>query len=103
MCIVTLFGALGSLFFKFALNSSNNILRLIKNKYFYLGGVFFLFGFLSYLVFLRRYEVSFIFPMTSLTYIWSTFFSFKYLKEKINLYKIIAVLLIITGVILISF
>ena len=51
---------------------------------------------------LRFGELSVLYPIMALTYLWSTLLSIKYLKENMNSYKWIALILIIIGVIFIG-
>tara|TARA_Y100000310_G_C20699391_1_gene828308 strand:+ start:504 stop:842 length:339 start_codon:yes stop_codon:yes gene_type:complete len=103
MVLATCLGAVGSLFFKFALEKSQKFILVFFNKYLYFGIFFFGLGFLSYLFLLKDNDVSFLFPITSLTYIWSALLAKKYLKEEINNYKVWGMFFIILGVVLLSF
>ncbi|TAL58210.1 MAG: multidrug transporter [Nanoarchaeota archaeon] len=47
---------------------------------------------------LRGNQLSVIYPLVSTTYAWIAVFSFFFLKEKINAYKITGILLIFAGV-----
>ena len=102
MAAITFFGAIGSLFFKLALNSSKRVVCVVFSKFFYFGVLFFLLGFISYLFILKENNVSFLFPLTSLTYVWSTMFAHIFLKERVNVFKILAIIFIIIGVIFIN-
>jgi drug/metabolite transporter (DMT)-like permease len=62
----------------------------------------YLLGALLNIVLLRHLPYSIVYPMTSLTYIWTMVVSYFLLKEKINRNKIIAVALIVTGVIVLN-
>ena len=57
---------------------------------------------LLYIIILRQQELSVVYPLVSTTYIWTTFFSVKYLGEKMSGYKWSALLGIILGVIFIG-
>jgi len=64
----------------------------------------FLYG-LSVLIYfsvLRNEELSIIYPLVSTTYIWTTLFSVKFLKEKMDPWKWTALVGIIIGIVLIG-
>jgi len=102
--IMTISGTFGALFFKQATAKveGRHILHLIKESRLYLGGMCYLLGALLNIVLLRHLPYSIVYPMTSLTYIWTMVVSYFLLKEKINRNKIIAVALIVTGVIVLN-
>jgi len=52
---------------------------------------------------LKYSELSLIFPITGITYVWTQVIAKKYLKEDINKYKLIGITCIIMGVIIIQF
>lgn len=102
MFVVTFFGALGSLKFKKAADNSKSLITLFKDYHFYLGGFLFSIAFGVYLLILGYGELSSLFPLTSITYVWSCMLSVKYLQEKMNFMKWSGIFLIIVGVFLTS-
>lgn len=50
---------------------------------------------------LKFYDISLLYPFTALNYVWAVILSNKLLKEKITFFKVLGMLLIISGVILI--
>ena len=94
-------GAGGAVVLKKA--SSVSLKRLWYSRFFW--GGFSLYGLSTvfYILALRNEALSIIYPLVSTTYIWTTIFSVKFLGEKLNKYKIVAVGGIILGVILIGF
>lgn len=102
--IMTISGTFGALFFKQAMAKieGRGILRLIREPRLYLGGMCYLLGALLNIILLRHMPYSILYPMTSLTYIWTMVVSYFVLGEKINRNKIIAVALIVTGVIMLN-
>lgn len=74
----------------------------IKNYYFVSGISICGTGMLCLIVALNAGELSVLYPLVSLQYIISTFFSVKYLKEKMNLLKWAGITAIIIGIILIG-
>ncbi|MBU0907383.1 MAG: EamA family transporter [Nanoarchaeota archaeon] len=91
-------GAIGGFLFKLASkNLSFNIPKLIKNLPLISGFVLFGLSALVYIFALRHGSLNTLYPLSSLTYIWSTIMAKKFLKEKINLYKWMGILLIVLG------
>jgi len=83
-------------------NLSLKIMDLIKNKYLW-GGVFFYgLGTLLFIPALKGGELSVLYPLVSTTYIWVTLWSVRILKEKMNKYKIIGLVVVLLGVVLIG-
>jgi len=97
--IATFIGAFGALFLK--ISSKNlylNFKGIFKNYKFLLG--IFLYG-LSALFFLgalRFGKLTIIYPFVSIGYIWIILLSMYFLKEKMNFYKWLGIILIILGV-----
>lgn len=102
--VMTFSGTLGALFFKRASASldPHRPYKVLLNVSLYLGGCFYLLGAALNIVLLGWFDYSVLYPMTSLTYIWTAIVSYFVYKEKITKYKIIALILIAAGIILIS-
>ncbi|MBW2983567.1 EamA family transporter [Candidatus Woesearchaeota archaeon] len=79
---------------KFSLNPR----LLIKNHYITSGTSLYILGTILFIAALRGGELSILYPLVSVTYIWVSFLSIKFLKEKMNKYKWLGILLIIMGV-----
>lgn len=94
-------GALGSIIIKKG-TSLFSFFPLLKTRYFW-GGLF-LYGVsvLFYVLALQQEELSVIYPLVSITYIWITFFSVKLLGEKMSQLKWIGLLGIIMGIVFIG-
>lgn len=93
----TVVGAFGSLFLK--LGSKNLKLKdLISNKALSVGFFLFVIATLLMIVALKFGELSKIFPITSLTYIWVAIISSRFLKERMTREKLAAFVLIIMGI-----
>lgn len=99
----TIIGAVGSLFLKYG--SEHFVLNLKKlfTNYKVIFGLF-LYGIASimFIIALRGGELTVLYPMTSLSYIWISFLSIKFLKEKMNKFKWLGIFAIIVGVTLIG-
>jgi uncharacterized membrane protein len=99
----TLIGAFGILFIKKGSKEFNfNILKQLKNKNLMIGAILFVIGAIAYILALKMDELSIIYPLTSISYIWVSIISVKFLKEKMNTYKWIGIALIMLGIIVIA-
>ncbi|PIN79730.1 hypothetical protein COV16_02710 [Candidatus Woesearchaeota archaeon CG10_big_fil_rev_8_21_14_0_10_34_8] len=100
----TFIGAFGALALKYGANKMTrknklsflNIRLLIGISLYGLSSIFFLIG-------LKYGDLSVLYPITSLSYIWISLLSIKMLKEKMNFFKWMGVLSILVGVTLIGF
>ena len=104
MLLVAFLGALGALMFKqgsakFSFNKSG----LIFNKQLLLGLFLYSASVLTFVQTLKGGELTVLYPIGSTTYIWTAFFSIKFLHEKMNIYKYIGMASVIFGVFLIGF
>ena len=103
MVIATLLGALGSLFLKLgSKHLSRNLKHLLFNKILILGLSLFVLSTILVIIALKFSNLSKIFPMTALTYIWVAILSQRILKEKITREKLAAFILIIIGIIFVT-
>jgi uncharacterized membrane protein len=102
MLPVTIFGALGSYFFKKATKQSRSIFGLLLESSLYFGGVIYLISIVIYLFLLNKFPLTRLLPLTSLTYVWSLWLASWKLKEKIGKEKIIGIICIIFGAIIVS-
>lgn len=98
----TLFGSLGSIFIKLGSSLVKDVKTLIFNKRLFLGALLFVFSVIFTTFALKYEDLSIVYPLTSLSYIWVILFSSLFLKESINKYKVMGILLVIFGVVLIS-
>ncbi len=89
---MTVFGALGSFCFKKA--SAN---KKWLNHNIILGGFLYASGMVINILALKYYDYTIVFPLTSLTYIWSFILGVRFLNEKFNHYNVCGVCLIICG------
>jgi len=95
----TFIGALGPILFKKASDKlSFNPFKLIKNYTLILGFLFYGLSMIIYLIAITGGELSVLYPLVSISYIWVSLLSIKYLNEKMNLYKWLGVIMIIFGV-----
>lgn len=108
--IDTFLAALGLIFFRLGamslvkkkIKNISYILKVLFSKYILLGMLFYALGTLLYIWVLSFQDLSYLYPLTAIMYYFVIFFSIKILKEKMNKYKWLGVLLITIGVIIIS-
>jgi len=95
--LATVFGAFGPIFFK---RGSKNfkLMTIYRNYNFILGIGFYAIGTLLFIPALKGGELSVLYPLVSLSYIWVSLLSVKMIGEKMNKFKWIGILLIIIGV-----
>ncbi|MFC1690539.1 EamA family transporter [Nanoarchaeota archaeon] len=99
----TILGAFGSLFFKRGAKHVNfNILEQLKNFELIKGFFFYVSSALIFIIALKYGDLSVLYPITSLSYIWVSLISIKYLNEEMNKYKWLGIALIVLGVIFIG-
>ena len=91
--IMTVMGSVASLFLKKASS--------FKNLKEYIGGFLYLGAAILNIIVLREMDYSIVLPLTSLTYVWTMFISYLFLKEYISKKKMIGVSLIVLGAIMI--
>lgn len=97
----TFIGSIGALVIKKGLNRYN-FKHFLLSRYFFGGFSFYVISVLFYFIALKREELSVVYPLVSTSYIWVTVLSVCYLKEKIDVWKIVSLIGIIIGVILIG-
>lgn len=99
--IGSLIGALGALVLKKG-TSKYTFRALLKSSFLWIG--MFLYGLstIFYVLALKNEELSVIYPLVSTTYIWTTIFSIRFLREKMNRWKYLGLAGIVLGVFLIG-
>ena len=100
----TLFGAAAQIFFKFGANAlvGGNPLAMIKSVPLVAGCS--LYGISAGLLVLalKDGELSILYPVISLTYIWVMLLSLAFFKESMNPYRLLGLLVIVAGVALLG-
>ncbi|WP_041966051.1 EamA family transporter [Mesobacillus selenatarsenatis] len=94
--LMTILGALGGFCFKLATAGQ----KLISTKFvvmFSLGGLLYLTAAIINIYVLKLLPYTVVFPLTSITYIWTLIISSKWLDEKVTKKKMIGVLSILLG------
>ncbi len=84
--VMTFSGTMGAFFFKKAMSRLEklNVIQLITTRTLYIGGFFYLLGAVVNVFILRYCDYITVYPLTSLTYVWSMLISLLVLKEKID-------------------
>lgn len=98
--LATVLGAVGSLFIK--RGSERTIWEAWKNKLLWAGFSLYGLSLISYVFALKAAPLSVVYPMVSISYIWITLLSVKFLGEKMNVWKVVSLCGIILGVVLIG-
>lgn len=101
--IMTLFNSIGAYFFKFTMNKIEvfSLKKTFTNVFLYTGILFYILGAVFNFLLLKKYDYSVVYPLTSISTVWTLLISVFFLHENINIYKITAVILIIIGACLI--
>lgn len=94
--ISSIFGAFSTLFFKLGAAQKINL----KNKKLIAAVVLAGFSFVFYIYALKQAPLTFIYLTASISYIWAIILAKVILKEEINKYKIIGMILLLTGIII---
>lgn len=101
--VATFIGAFGSLFLKKGANNLHRTLSsIIKNKNLYFAVFLYGISTIVYIWALSNGDLSLIYPITSLTYVWISLVSVRFLGEKMNNFKWLGIIFIILGVFLIA-
>ena len=79
-----------------------NLLSILSNYYLITGIILYAFGSLLVLFAFRHGEVTVLYPIVTLSYVWINIGSFYFLNEVLNFYKWFGTGLIIGGIILIN-
>lgn len=93
----TAVAAVAMVFFKLAAKADAR--KIFLSRRFFAGGFLFVFGAALMILALKLEELSVLFPLTSLTYIWVMLLSRRYLKERLDRYKVLVVAFIVLGII----
>jgi uncharacterized membrane protein len=101
--VATTIGSLGPLFLKKASGQLTlNLKKMITNRNLILGLGIYALSTIIFIPALKGGELSVLYPLVSLVYVWVSLLSIKFLNEKMNLIKWVGISLIIAGVALIG-
>jgi uncharacterized membrane protein len=100
----TLVGSLGALFFKLTSNKVHRTFSSwLKTSSFYFGFLFYGISALIFVYALRFGDLSTLYPVAGLSYIWVSLLSIKYLNEKMSIYRWVGIFSILLGIVFIGF
>ena len=94
--------SIGQLFLKLGSKNLSFSFEIIKNHYLLLGVFFYVLAVILLIISFKFGELSILYPILSLSFVWTTILSFTILNESMNIFKIIAIIFIVFGVSLIS-
>lgn len=106
--IMTIMGAVASLFLKKASGSMNgktiieSIFNLLKTPSLYIGGILYLLASVLNIYVLRILDYSSVLPLSAFTYVWTMFLARLQFGEKLTKRKMAGVLLVVFGAVLVS-
>ena len=95
-----LLGGLAPIYLKraSAIIQLNKLDTIIKNKYLYYGAVIFAITTVMFIIALKGGELSILYPLVGLSYVWVCVYSKWMLKEKMNALKWLGIFLVVLGV-----
>ena len=109
MILASIISAVATLLIKkssktFSLESFNifKSFDIFKNYYLIIGGILLVVVVVLTIIALRIGNISLVYPLASLAYVFATFLSWYYLEEKINALRITGIVCIILGIILVT-
>ena len=101
--ISTIIGSVGALLFKFVSEHvTKNIFLILIRPSLYIAVILYGLSALVFVFALKFGDLSVLYPIAALSYIWVSLLSIIFLKEKMNLYKWSGLTSIILGIILIG-
>ena len=102
--VLTLCSATGTLFLKFSSNQlKEDVKKLYYNFHFWMGLFLYVFASIIFLFALESQDLSTLYPLTSLSYVWVSLLSMKFLGESMTKNKWSGISFIFLGIILITF
>jgi len=95
----TVIGAFGSIYLKRGAEELEfNLKKLFKNMKLFYGLLLYGLSSVFFIVGLKGGELSILYPLVALSYVWISLLSVKILKEKMGFWKWLGVVLIVLGV-----
>jgi drug/metabolite transporter (DMT)-like permease len=102
MVVCTIFTSLGQIFFKLASSSLKFDLTIFTNYWLFLGLFFYFLGAIMLIISLKKGQLSIVYPLISLSFIWVTIISLFVLNEVLTVNKIVGIAFIFAGITLIG-
>lgn len=97
LVVMTALGAIGSLFLKKSVSRCHDIVKVVLEPYFILGGLFYFVSALLDIWLLRHLRYVVVLPLTSLTYVWSMLLAKMVLRERVSALKVTGLIFVIGG------
>ena len=97
--ICSMLTAVSQLFWKFGVNSDNySFLHMLFNLNIIIGTFIYILGGVLLVLSLKHGELSFLFPMVSLSFVWVAILSLFFLEERITIVNWVGIFLIVGGI-----
>jgi len=97
--LCTLFIAIAQLFYKLGSKTLMiDLMTMIKNYYLIIGLTLYFIAAIIFIIALKSGELSTLFPIISMSYVWVSLLSIKFLGERMSILKWIGVLAVVIGV-----
>lgn len=97
--VMTLGGAIGAFFFKQGSQKLTSPAGIFLQPQIYIGGAFYVLSALLNVYLLQFLDYSVLYPMTAMTYVWSTIIAKYFLGEQITYSRLLGITAICIGVI----
>lgn len=99
----TILTSLGQLLFKLGMNRfASSVVGVLTNFHLLGGLLFYGFGALGLIVAFKYGEMSVLYPVVSLSFIWVALLSFFFLNEQIRTFEVVGLFMILVGVTMIG-
>ena len=101
--LASVIGSFGAVFLKFgAMNLELTVMGMIRNWKLAVGIVLYLLGTVFFMAAIKNGELTVLYPMVSIGYIWTMVWSRIIFKEPITKYKIMGLGMIIAGIVVLN-
>ncbi len=94
----SLIGALAQILLKKGTVDVHSLFDIVFNKYIIVGAILYVLAFGLYLFAIRSADVSIIYPVIALSYLWVVLFAKIFLDEPLSFFKLLGTITIIVGV-----
>jgi len=102
MLLCTLFTSIAQVFYKKGASEISGIYSVLTNYFIYIGIFLYVIGLVFMLVAFKDGEVSVLYPIIALSYVWVIILSKYIFNEAIGFYKSLAIIFIMIGIIFVG-
>lgn len=95
--LMTFLSAGGAAFLKITSRRHHDIFHIVFSPTFIAAGCLYVTAAILNILLLKQFEITVVFPLTMLTYAWTVIIGWLFFCEKLNFFKITAVILITAG------